>query len=258
MRVWKQLVVATAGLFAAGFAQAEVKLPALFSDHMVMQAGAEVPVWGWAEPGEVWLCAGQSNMVMPVSGAKDFERERAAATLPEIRMFTVGAGRAVAAQADCPGSWVVCAPETVGEFSATAFFFGRYLHRALVPGDRQFSDEQLRLLIQRNAVIGTVFDAWMLHPGWQRGVTSPQVVGLEAAADHIDHICQLAGSARHCAIGSDLDGGFGTEQTPRDLDTLTDLHKLEAILERRGHSSADLDGIFFGNWLRFFSQALPG
>lgn len=129
--------------------------------------------------------------------------------------------------------------------------------RALVPGDRQFSDEQLRLLIQRGAVIGTAFDAWMLHPGWQRGVTSPQIVGLEAAADHIDHICQLAGNARHCAIGSDLDGGFGTEQTPRELDTITDLHKLEGILERRGYRSADLDGIFFGNWLRFFSQALP-
>jgi len=129
--------------------------------------------------------------------------------------------------------------------------------RALVPGDRQLTDDQLRTLIRRDGVIGTAFDAWMMVPGWKRGVTSPEVVGIEAAADHMDHICQLAGSTRHCALGTDLDGGFGTEQTPRDLDTITDVHKLEAILERRGYSAADIDGIFFGNWLRFFGSALP-
>jgi membrane dipeptidase len=126
-----------------------------------------------------------------------------------------------------------------------------------VPGDRQLSDEQIRILIERDAVIGTAFDAWMMYPGWVRGETSPEVVGLEAAADHIDHICQLAGSARHCALGTDLDGGFGTEQTPRDLKTITDVHKLEDILARRGYSDADIDGIFYGNWLRFFGHALP-
>jgi membrane dipeptidase len=129
--------------------------------------------------------------------------------------------------------------------------------RALVPGDRQFSDEQFRLLIRREAVIGTAFDAWMLYPAWKRGETSPTVVGIEAAADHLDHICQLAGNACHCALGTDLDGGFGTEQTPRDLDTIFDIHKLEAILSRRGYHDQDIDAIFFGNWLRFFSQALP-
>jgi membrane dipeptidase len=129
--------------------------------------------------------------------------------------------------------------------------------RALVPGDRQFSDEQLRLLIQRDAVMGTAFDAWMLFPGWKRGQTSPAVVGIEAAADHLDHVCQFAGNARHCAIGTDLDGGFGTEQTPGDLDTISDVHKLEDILARRGYRSEDIDAIFFGNWLRTFGQALP-
>jgi membrane dipeptidase len=83
------------------------------------------------------------------------------------------------------------------------------------------------------------------------------VVGLEAVADHIDHVCQLAGDATHAAIGSDLDGGFGTEQTPRDLDTISDLQKLGAILAARGYADADIDGIFHGNWLRFFSEALP-
>ncbi len=129
--------------------------------------------------------------------------------------------------------------------------------RALVPNDRQLADEQIKLLIQRDAVIGTAFDNWMLHPGWKRGETKPEVVGIEAAADHMDHICQLAGNTQHCAFGTDLDGGFGTEQTPGDLDTITDVHKLEQILAQRGYKDSDIDGIFFGNLLRFFSAALP-
>jgi membrane dipeptidase len=129
--------------------------------------------------------------------------------------------------------------------------------RALVPGDRQLTDEQLRTLVSRDAVIGTAFDAWMLYPGWKRGETNPKLVKIEDAADHIDHICQLAGTARHCAIGSDLDGGFGTEQTPGDLDTITDLHRLETILAGRGYSASDIDGIFFNNWLRLFTESLP-
>lgn len=129
--------------------------------------------------------------------------------------------------------------------------------RALVPGDRQLSDEQIRQLIRRGSVIGTALDAWMLYPGWERGVTQPGVVGLEAAADHIDHVCQLAASANHAAIGSDLDGGFGNEQTPRDLNTYRDLQKLGDILAGRGYTAAHVDLIFHGNWLRFFRSHLP-
>lgn len=129
--------------------------------------------------------------------------------------------------------------------------------RALVPGERQLTDEQIKLLLSRNVVIGTAFDAWMLYPGWKRGQTDPRLVKIEDAANHIDHICQLAGNTAHCAIGSDLDGGFGTEQTPGDLNTITDLHRLENILTTRGYSSNDIDAIFFGNWLRFFSNTLP-
>jgi membrane dipeptidase len=129
--------------------------------------------------------------------------------------------------------------------------------RALVPGDRQLTDEQIRRLVERGAVIGTAFDNWMLYPGWKRGETDPALVRIEAAAEHIDHICQLAGNAQHCALGSDLDGGFGTEQTPGDLNTITDLHKLETILAARGYGAMDIDGIFFGNWLRFFTNSLP-
>jgi membrane dipeptidase len=96
----------------------------------------------------------------------------------------------------------------------------------------------------------------MLHRGWKRGETSPQVVGVEAAADHIDHIAQLAGDSHHCAIGTDLDGRFGTEQTPRDLDTIADVHKLEEILARRGYSQGDIDAIFYRNWLEYFERNL--
>jgi membrane dipeptidase len=129
--------------------------------------------------------------------------------------------------------------------------------RALVPGDRQLTDEQIAKLISRGAVIGAALDAWMLYPNWIRGETKPDVVGLSAAADHIDHVCQTAGNANHSAIGSDLDGGFGTEQTPRDLNTIADLQKLDGVLKNRGYTDADVDKIFHGNWLRFFSSALP-
>ncbi len=129
--------------------------------------------------------------------------------------------------------------------------------RALVPGDRQLTDEQIRLLIERDAVIGTALDGWMLYPGWQRGQTSPDVVGLDDAADHIDHVCQIAGNTRHSALGSDLDGGFGAEQTPRDLDTIADVQKLAGILARRGYDHDAIDAVFHGNWLRFFRRVLP-
>ena len=129
--------------------------------------------------------------------------------------------------------------------------------RSLVAGDRQLTDQQIRQLVARGAVIGAAFDAWMLYPGWVRGKTQPQVVGLDSVADHINHVCQLAGSANHAALGTDLDGGFGFEQTPRDFNRYRDIQKLGDILARRGYSDADIDLIFHGNWLRFFREKLP-
>jgi membrane dipeptidase len=129
--------------------------------------------------------------------------------------------------------------------------------RELVPHQRQISDEQLKLLIERDAVIGAALDAWMLAPGWVKGKTTREVVTLEAVADHIDHICQIAGNSAHAAIGSDLDGGYGTEQTPLGLDRISDLQHLDGMLAARGYSSEAIDGIFHGNWLRFFRKYLP-
>lgn len=120
--------------------------------------------------------------------------------------------------------------------------------RALVPGDRQLTDDMLRHLIERDAVIGAVLDAWMLQPGWIRGVTTPENVTLNNVVDHIDYICQLAGNARHAAIGSDLDGGYGTEQTPNDLDTIADLQRIPDLLRDRGYAESDIELIMHGNW----------
>jgi membrane dipeptidase len=121
---------------------------------------------------------------------------------------------------------------------------------------RQFSDEQIRFVIERDGVLGMALDAIMLQPGWVRGVTKPEVT-LDRVVDNIDHVCQLAGSARHVGIGSDLDGGYGSEQTPRDLDTIADLQMLVPLLERRGYSGLDVEAVLHGNWVRFFSEVLP-
>ena len=129
--------------------------------------------------------------------------------------------------------------------------------RALVPGDRQLSDEQIRVLIERGAVIGGVLDAWMLVPGWVRGFTTPQNSGLilDKLLDHFDHICELAGNANHIGIGTDLDGGFGYEQTPQDLTSIADLAILPELLAKRGYAPTDIDGVMSGNFLRFLKSA---
>ena len=128
--------------------------------------------------------------------------------------------------------------------------------RTLVPHNRQFSDEQIRLLIQRGAVIGGALDAWMLIPGWVRGKTTPENSGvaLKHVADHIDHVCQLAGNANHSGIGSDLDGAFGREQSPGDLDTIADLNKLVEIFRTRGYSAGDIDRLMHGNYVEFLRR----
>ncbi|HEX4130141.1 MAG TPA: membrane dipeptidase [Pirellulales bacterium] len=129
--------------------------------------------------------------------------------------------------------------------------------RALVPGVRQFSDEQLKELLGRGAVIGGVLDAWMMVPDWKLFQTTPEamVLKLERLIDHMDHICQLAGNARNIGIGTDLDGGFGKEQCPLDLDTIADLQKLPDMLSRRGYSVADIEGVTHGNFVRFLRDA---
>lgn len=129
--------------------------------------------------------------------------------------------------------------------------------RALVPHNRQFSDDQIKVLIERGAVIGGAFDAWMLKPDWVRGKSQPKEAGVFIATviDHIDHVCQIAGNSLHSGLGTDLDGAFGTEQSPADLDTIADLQKIPEILTQRGYSKDDVDNIMYKNWIRFLQNA---
>ncbi|UCH24658.1 MAG: membrane dipeptidase [Trueperaceae bacterium] len=123
--------------------------------------------------------------------------------------------------------------------------------RALVPHQRQFSDAQLEAIVERDGVVGVAFDTWMLTPGWTPG---NREATLETVVDHIDYLCQLAGSSRHVALGTDLDGGFGREQSPVDLDTIADLQRVPGLLSERGYTGADIEAILHGNWLRFLRR----
>ena len=165
-------------------AAADIRLPAIFGDHMVLQADRPIRVWGWAdadEPvivtlgddraitrtdsqgqwkvvlpprkaggpwtliakgrnrieledvliGEVWIGSGQSNMQWTVAASADKEAEIAAADHPQIRLFTMAHTTALEPQEEAQGTWSMCTPETVGPFSAVAYFFGREIQREL-------------------------------------------------------------------------------------------------------------------------------
>ena len=201
---YKMVLTACAWAVALAALQADVKLPSIFSDHMVLQRDVAAPVWGWAEPGEnvsisigsqtktavagpdgkwsvkleplkaggplmltvkakntitindvlvgeVWLGSGQSNMALQVQRASEFPAEQAAAKTPEIRVFTVGRNQVSAPTTNCAGEWKICSPETVGQFSAMAFFFGRELYRAL----------KVPMGLINSSVGGTPIESWI-------------------------------------------------------------------------------------------------
>ncbi len=181
----------------------DLKLPALFSDHMVLQQKATCPVWGWASDGakvaveingqsaetlakdgrwqvqlpalvaggpytltirtddctiefddvlvgDVWICSGQSNMEFAVESANDAQAEIAQAQHPTLRLFTVEKATSDEPLEDVTGQWVVCTPETVGEFSAVGYFFGRDL----------LNDGIERIGLIDTTWGGTVAEAW--------------------------------------------------------------------------------------------------
>ena len=96
----------------------------------------------------------------------------------------------------------------------------------------------------------------MLVPNWERGKSTPEQTGvcLNTVVDHIDRVCQLAGNTRHAALGTDLDGGFGKEQSPLDLDTIADLQRVPDLLSKRGYDAEAIGGIMYENWVRFFRK----
>lgn len=185
--------------------KADVKLPALFSDNMVLQQGIECAMWGWADPGEevsvklhkkthktkadstgkwklnlqklkatndpfsiivngkntltiknvlvgeVWLCSGQSNMQWSVNASNDPDLEKLTANYPNIRLITVPRTGTQEPQDDFNGLWEPCTPETVAEFSAVGYYFGRQLHLTL----------QVPIGLIDNAWGGSACEAWI-------------------------------------------------------------------------------------------------
>ena len=142
--------------------------------------------------------------------------------------------------------------ETMDRFSG-AVWASHSNCRTLVPNERQFDDKQIKELIQRKSVIGVCLDAWMIIPDWKRGISTPNErnLSLNKIVDHIDYICQLSGNCDYIGIGSDLDGAFGKEQCPFDLNTIADLQGIKPILKNRGYSDLDIDKIFHKNFIDF-------
>lgn len=129
--------------------------------------------------------------------------------------------------------------------------------RALIgpdPAGRHLSDEMIRALVGRGGVIGINFyDRFLLPPD----VLSQRRATLADVVRHVDHVCQLAGNARHVGIGTDLDGGFGRERVPAEIETAADLPKVADALAAAGHSDADVAGVMGANWERFFTGSIP-
>lgn len=126
--------------------------------------------------------------------------------------------------------------------------------RALVPGQRQLSDEQIRRIGERDGVIGVVLYNAFLLAGWRKGQPK-ELVTLDHVVAHIDHICQTIGDATHVGIGSDLDGGFGAADIPTPLDSIADLGQIGPALAAKGYSEVDIAGILGGNWPALLRRA---
>lgn len=127
--------------------------------------------------------------------------------------------------------------------------------RALVAGARQLSNDQIRAIADRDGVIGTVLFNRFLRQGHGQG-DRKELVTLDHVVAHIDHICQLLGNADHVGIGSDMDGGFGAEDTPTDINTSADLPKIAAALKAFGYDMESITKIMHGNWLRLLQRVL--
>jgi|SRR5271157_185976 len=123
-------------------------------------------------------------------------------------------------------------------------------------GNRQIPDEVIQGIIAREGVIGVIPYCRFLDYSWRKGDPRDPIT-LQTLAAHIDHICQLAGDARHVGLGSDFDGGFGLASVPAGVDTIADLQKLGPILTSRGYNENDVAAVLGGNWLRHLRTCLP-
>jgi len=126
--------------------------------------------------------------------------------------------------------------------------------RALIPTDRQLSDDMIRALAGRGGVIGVNFyDRFLIPPGQygRRRATLADVV------QQVRHLCDVTGDPTRVGLGTDMDGGFGCERLPMELRTAADLPKVAAALAAAGFGPAEVRGIMGENWLAFFRAALP-
>jgi membrane dipeptidase len=128
--------------------------------------------------------------------------------------------------------------------------------RARVPGPRQLSDEMIRRLVEREGIIGIALYNPLLRPGWAKGDAKYRVT-LDDVVACVDHVCQVVGDADHVGLGSDLDGCFGAENAPAEIDTVADLTRIGPALGEIGYSVDEIAGILGGNWLRLLREVLP-
>lgn len=122
--------------------------------------------------------------------------------------------------------------------------------------ERLINDESITALIERDGVIGIVPANSFLRTDWKRGMDRSHV-SLEDVADHIDHICQIAGNARHAAIGTDYDGGFGRSNVPGEIHSIADLQMLAGVLANRGYNEDEITKIYHRNWQRILTNLFP-
>lgn len=128
--------------------------------------------------------------------------------------------------------------------------------RSFVDTPRQLSNRQIEAIADRRGVIGITLYNPSLRKDQTKGY-SRERVGIEHVVAHIDHICQLTGSAEHVGIGSDMDGGYGLVDLPTGIDSSADLPKIATALHERGYDADHIDAIMYGNWLRLLRLSLP-
>ncbi len=118
--------------------------------------------------------------------------------------------------------------------------------RAIVPGDRQLTDDTVAEIARRGGIVGVSFYARHLRRSGR--------VTLEDVVRHVVHHARAAGGPEHVALGTDLDGGFGAREAP--LDTLARLKELPARL-RLHFNRSQVEGVMGANWLAFLERGLP-
>ncbi len=123
-------------------------------------------------------------------------------------------------------------------------------------GNRLLPEGVIKGLIDRDGIMGVVPFCAFLKTAWKKGDARDDIT-LETLVAHVDHVCQMAGDARHVGLGTDFDGGFGREAVPTGIDTIADLQNLTPLLQSKGYNDEDVAAILGGNWLRHLRSNLP-